>query len=110
MKYKIYNIRDLLTKIQYEGIKKGVKTETYLEDVIRAINRTGKYEWVQFFQLIDILYVVVRILPTTIKNPQDEIRDHYSNVENEFNNLESAPSEIVKQGLVSLKTEFPWKK
>ncbi len=115
MKYKIFNVKDLLSEIQYEGGRKGIKTEAYLENVIESINKTGKYKWVQFFQLVDVFYAIVQILPTITKNSQDEIRDHYSNVEKEFKNLESVPvrserAETVKTEPVSLKTSFPWKK
>jgi hypothetical protein len=115
MKYKIFNVKDLLSEIQYEGVRKGTKTEAYLENVIESINRTKKYRWNQFFQLVDVFYVVVEVLPLTTKNSQEETRDHYANVEDEFKNIESVPVradrvETVKSETVSLKTDFPWKK
>lgn len=113
MKYKIFNVKDLLAEIQYEGVRKGTKTEAYLEDVISSINRSGKYRWVQFFQLVDVFYVVVSLSENSKnKTASEEIKDHYKNVE-------STVPEVVEQvtnaankaaQAVQLKTEFPWKK
>jgi hypothetical protein len=121
MKYKIFNVKDLLAEIQYEGVRKGTKTEAYLEDVIASVNRSGKYRWVQFFQLVDVFYIVVQVLETTTKNSQEETKDHYANVEpavlksepvrNELKNVNNElKSEPVKNQPTSFsKTSFPWK-
>ena len=113
MAYKIFNVKDLLSEIQYEGVRKGTKTELYLEDVIKSIDRTKKYRWIQFFQLVDVFYVVVETLPSQTRNTMEEIQDHYSYkepvsskktepvvVEHEREEMpKSAPSKIT----------FPWK-
>jgi hypothetical protein len=39
MKYKIFNIQTLLAELQYQGVRKGTKTEDYLEDVIKHFKR-----------------------------------------------------------------------
>ena len=118
MKYKVFNVKDLLSEIQYEGVRKGTKTEAYLENVIESINQTRKYKWVQFFQLVDVFFVVVQVLSITTKNSQDEIRDHYKNVESEFETVSEIKSEkgtlsgsktLKSTDPVSLKTAFPWK-
>jgi hypothetical protein len=109
MRYKIFNVKEILDKIQYAGVRKGTQTEAYLENIIESINATGKYKWVQFFQLVDVFYVVVQVMPTTVKTPQDEIRDHYANpslAEQE----ETVKNEMVNAEPISLKTDFPWKK
>jgi hypothetical protein len=118
MKYKIFNVKDLLAEIQYEGVRKGTKTEAYLEDVIASINRSGKYRWVQFFQLVDVFYVVVSLSEgSKTKTATEEIRDHYSNVEpsqtnqtaNQTTNIK-VEEKAIKSAPVSLKTSMPWKK
>jgi hypothetical protein len=118
MKYKIFNVKDLLAEIQYEGVRKGTKTEAYLEDVIQSINRTKKYRWIQFFQLVDVFYIVVEVLDSKTKNASEEIRDHYKNVkpleESVVNDVEVAANKageaISLSKPVSLKTSMPWKK
>jgi hypothetical protein len=115
MKYKIFNVKDLLSEIQYEGVRKGTKTEAYLENVIETINKTGKYVWIQFFQLVDVFYVAVQVLPTTVKNAQDEIRDHYANADvretqpQTIKGTLSGDKTLKSADPVSLKTSFPWK-
>ena len=114
MKYKIFNVKDLLSEIQYEGVRKGTKTEVYLENVIESINKTGKYKWIQFFQLVDVFFVVVQVLSTTTKNAQEEIRDHYTNVETPEEIQPQSKGTLTGKTLisadpVSLKTSFPWK-
>jgi hypothetical protein len=113
MKYKIFNVKDLLSEIQYEGVRKGTKTEAYLEDVINSINRTGKYNWVQFFQLVDVFYVVVSLSEgSKTKTTTEEIQDHYAKVE--FSTMENSKQETEalqsESKSVSLKTVIPWKK
>jgi hypothetical protein len=115
MKYKIFNVKDLLAEIQYEGVRKGTKTEAYLEDVIASINRTGKYRWVQFFQLVDVFYVVVELSSgSKTKTTTEEIQDHYADVQSQFQNKPETKTEKVekveKAAPVSLKTAMPWKK
>lgn len=115
MKYKLFNVKDLLSEIQYEGVRKGTKTEVYLENVIESINNTGKYKWVQFFQLVDVFFVVVQVLPTTTKNTQEEIRDHYANVgtpddpQPQSTKGTLTGKTLISSDPVSLKTSFPWK-
>lgn len=113
MAYKIFNVKDLLSEIQYEGVRKGTKTESYLEDVIKSIDRTKKYRWVQFFQLVDVFYVVVETLPTQTRNTMEEIQDHYSYKEPaRSKKTESAMEEPGKQEMpksTPVKTSFPWK-
>jgi hypothetical protein len=109
MKYKIFNVKDLLSEIQYEGVRKGTKTEAYLEDVINCINRTGRYNWVQFFQLVDVFYVVVSLSEgSKTKTATEEIRDHYENVQDKFQAIPD--TKVEKAAPVSLKTAMPWKK
>jgi len=111
MKYKVFNVKDLLSEIHYEGVRKGTKTEVYLENVIDSINKTGKYKWVQFFQLVDVFYVVVQA--TTTKTAQEEIKDHYSSVEPvSAVNVETSADKVGEtiSKPVSLKTTVPWKK
>jgi hypothetical protein len=109
MKYKIFNVKDLLAEIQYEGVRKGTKTEAYLEDVINCINRTGKYNWVQFFQLVDVFYVVVSLSEgSKKKTTTEEIRDHYEDVTDKFQAIPD--TKVEKAAPVSLKTAMPWKK
>jgi len=120
MKYKIFNVKDLLSEIQYQGVRKGTKTELYLEDVINSINTSGKYKWVQFFQLVDVFYVVVSLDSNSkSKNASEEIRDHYKKVQPTEISVESVVADVEtaanKAGesiskLVSLKTSIPWKK
>jgi len=112
MKYKIFNVKDLLAEIQYEGVRKGTKTEAYLEDVINCINRTGKYNWVQFFQLVDVFYVVVSLSDgSKTKTTTEEIRDHYENVQDKFQVTNTkVDTKVEKAAPVSLKTAMPWKK
>lgn len=117
MKYKIFNVKDILTEIKYAGVRKGTKTEAYLEDVIKSINETKKYRWIQFFQLVDVFYVVVE---DKTKNMQEEIQDHYKNVESEYAPIEAEPAtkgtmtgetgKLKSSDPVSLKTTMPWKK
>lgn len=113
MAYKIFNVKDLLSEIQYEGVRKGTKTELYLEDVIKSIDRTKKYRWVQFFQLVDVFYVVVETLPTQKRNTTEEIRDHYSYKEPVSSKKpEPVMEEQEKQEMpksIPVKTAFPWK-
>ena len=111
MKYKIFNVKDLLSEIQYQGVRKGTKTEAYLEDVIKSVNESGKYKWYQFFQLVDVFYVVVVVVDKTTKTSQEEIRDHYKKAE------PTAVQEVVEQvteaankaGQSLQKANFPWK-
>jgi hypothetical protein len=111
MKYKIFNVKDLLSEIQYEGVRKGTKTEAYLEDVINCINRTGRYNWVQFFQLVDVFYVVVSLSEgSKTKTTTEEIRDHYENVQDKFQSQTISDTKVEKAAPVSLKTAMPWKK
>jgi len=112
MKYKIFNVKDLLAEIQYEGVRKGTKTEAYLEDVINCINRTGKYNWVQFFQLVDVFYVVVSLSEgSKTKTTTEEIHDHYENVQDKFQVTNTkVDTKVEKAAPVSLKTAMPWKK
>jgi hypothetical protein len=113
MKYKIFNVKDLLVEIQYEGVRKGTKTEAYLEDVINSINRTGRYNWVQFFQLVDVFYVVVSVSEgSKTKTTTEEIQDHYAKAE--ISTIESSKKETEalqsESKSVSLTTVMPWKK
>ena len=121
MKYKIFNVKDLLAEIQYKGVRKGTKTEAYLEDVIKSINKTKKYRWVQFFQLVDVFYIVVEVLNSKTKSTKEEIQDHYAKVEptpvlkseplkNEpLPVTESVPPVKTSGSEVSFSTNFPWK-
>lgn len=113
MSYKVFNVKDLLSEIQYEGVRKGTKTESYLEDVIKHVNLSGKYTWVQFFQLVDVFYVVVEINSTSKpKNTVEEIKDHYQNVSSQFEDIpvsQSASATVIKSEPVTLKTSMPWK-
>lgn len=118
MKYKIFNVKDLLAEIQYEGVRKGTKTEAYLEDVIKHINASGKYKWVQFFQLVDMFYVVVEVDSNSrSKNATEEIKDHYKkaepmSVESVVSDVETAANKagIAISKPVTLKVAMPWKK
>lgn len=111
MKYKIFNVKDLLTEIQYEGVRKGTKTEVYLENVIESINKTVKYKWIQFFQLVDVFFVVVQDLSASIKNPQEEVRDYVNGEPDEKQSIKGTLSgkNLISADPVSLKTSFPWK-
>lgn len=107
--YKIFDIKTLLSEIQY-GVRKGTKNEQYLEHVIKSINLSGKYVWVQFFQLVDIFYVVVEVVESKhLKNSIEESAEHYSykSVDSESPKVKF-PEEYEKpQELI--KTSFPWK-
>lgn len=116
MSYKVFNIKDLLSEIQYEGVRKGTKTETYLEDVIKHVNLSGKYTWIQFFQLVDVFYVVVDVKSSSkSKNMVEEIKDHYQDVSSQFEASIGGPASqpasatIIKSEPVTLKTSMPWK-
>lgn len=106
MEYKVFDLKDLLVQIQYEGARKGTKTAAYLEDVIRFINLTKKYKWVQFFQLVDIFYVVVEILPSQEMSFNKEIKNHYG-METDKKEEESISKKLQSKPLA--KGEFPWK-
>jgi hypothetical protein len=115
MKYKVFNVKDLLAEIKYEGVRKGTKTEAYLENVIESINKTKKYRWVQFFQLVDVFFVVVEILeikeisnyinaePTETK----EIKVSQNKLESHEGELRSEP--VKNDSVTFSKTPFPWK-
>jgi hypothetical protein len=127
--YKVFNIKDLLAELQFEGRGKGSKTETYLEGVITKINSTGKYRWVQFFQLVDVFFVVVEVGKYSIqRNTEEEIEAHYhpesapvipvanpAESKKAFENTKEKTAEVIKekenyaQKTLS-KPNLPWKK
>ena len=107
--YKIFQIKDLLNEIQYSESRGAVK-EKYLENVIQAINQTRKYKWVQFFQLVDVFYVVVELSPLSkSKTTKKEIEDHYKFEPDEDYHEEENTGPIIKDNFKS-KKQFPWKK
>jgi len=107
MKYKIFSIKDFLTEIKYEGVRKGTKTEAYLEDVIKSINKSKKYRWVQFFQLVDVFYVVVEDKTKTTK---EEIQDHYKYEEPTVQEVVETVEKAANMAgeAVGKITKFPW--
>jgi uncharacterized protein YydD (DUF2326 family) len=128
--YKIFNIKDLLAELNFEGRNKGSKTEAYLESVIAKINDSGKYRWIQFFQLVDVFFIVVEVVKVpTIKQMKldtaGEIKQHYNpapapklgktpeETEKNFRKVqeESAPVIVKKDDYVKknmVKPELPW--
>ena len=90
--YKIFNIKDLLAELNFEGRAKGSKTEVYLEGVIKRINETSNYRWVQFFQLVDVFFIIVEVKPKEESKPKpvkrdtfEEIKQHYNPEQPQFN-------------------------
>ena len=110
MAYKVFNLKDLLSQIQYTGVRKGTKTEAYLEDVINFINLTRKYKWVQFFQLIDVFYVVVELLPSQESTFDQEIKNHYNPGNTDKKAELPIAEKQVSEQVVIKKGDFPWKK
>ena len=101
--YKIFNIKDLLAELNFEGRGKGSKTETYLEGVITKINDSKKYRWVQFFQLVDVFFIVVEIVPEPASKPVK--RDTFEEIKQHYN-----PAPAPKLGKTSEETEENFRK
>jgi len=82
--YKVLKLNELGPQLGLPS-SKGYKTSDYLELVIQKIEASG-YAFVQFLQLIDVLYVIINTagklnyvnLPPEEFNPEKEIRDHYN--------------------------------
>ena len=82
--YKVVKLNELAKELQLPS-SKGTKTKDYLELVINEVENKG-YRFVQFLQLVDVLYVIVQKVPAKIRNqtlppqefrPEEEIRRHY---------------------------------
>jgi hypothetical protein len=83
--YKVVKLNELAVSMKLPS-NKGHKTNEYLEIVIEAIESKG-YRFVQFLQLIDVLYVIIDtagyksvnhvIQPLEKFRPEEEIHDHY---------------------------------
>ena len=126
--YKVFNIKDLLAELQFEGRGKGTKTETYLEGVITKINGSGKYRWVQFFQLVDVFFVVVEVGGYPVqRNTMEEIEGHYhpeptpivsvnlAEAKKTFDDTKEKIAEVIKEAgnyaeKTLTKANLPWKK
>jgi hypothetical protein len=87
--YKILSLKQLSLELQLET-GKGKPVEKHLETVIKDINLSGKYTWVQFFQLVDVFYVVVFLTNARTKTTNDEINSHY-----EYKTPENKPFETT---------------
>ncbi|MDD5648853.1 MAG: hypothetical protein PHF86_00305 [Candidatus Nanoarchaeia archaeon] len=75
MEYKkVLTLKNLCAELQIESSRKGVTPEKYLENLILEINKSGKYIWSGFFQLVDVFYVVVSEVK---KDKMDEIKSNY---------------------------------
>jgi hypothetical protein len=83
--YKVLKLNELADQLGLPS-SKGYKTKDYLELVIGEIEDRG-YRFVQFFQLIDVLYVIINTgVPKETPyveefNPTAEIRNHYRPVQ-----------------------------
>jgi hypothetical protein len=75
MEYKkVLTLKNLCAELQIESSRKGMTPEKYLENLISEINKSSKYIWSGFFQLVDVFYVVVSEVK---KNEMDEIKSNY---------------------------------
>jgi len=82
--YKVMKLNELASSLKLPS-SKGQKTIDYLEFVISEIEKRG-YRFVQFLQLVDVLYVIIDVagyiqyvnLPEEKFRPEEEIRDHYN--------------------------------
>jgi len=132
--YTVLKLADLAKEIGLPP-SKGMKTKDYLELVIDQVEKKG-LRFVQFLQLVDILYVITQKVPrreTPIKHvtlppeafrPEEEIRAHYAEPllnqqvreSTERESVTEAPPEMaelqkrdhLKKNLE--KKDLPWKK
>jgi len=86
--FTVLKLADLARELNLPS-SKGHKTKDYLELAINQIEKTG-LRFVQFLQLVDVLYVIVEnaerkqtpiqhvYLPPDEFNPDQEIRNHYT--------------------------------
>jgi len=104
--YKVIKLNELGPQLGLPS-SKGYKTSDYLELVIQRIEESG-YAFIQFLQLIDVLYVIINTagktnyeaLPPEEFNPEKEIRDHYSPKSS------GKPSKKQKEETVEVHEEF----
>lgn len=71
---KVLTLKNLCAELQIESSRKGMTPEKYLENLISEINKSSKYIWSGFFQLVDVFYVVVSEVK---KDKMDEIKSNY---------------------------------
>lgn len=83
--YIVLKLAELAKQLSLPS-SKGKKTKDYLELVIEEVENKG-YRFVQFLQLVDVLYVIVQKVPVQKLNqqtlppekfqPEEEIERHY---------------------------------
>ena len=77
--YSVLKLSELASQLSLPS-SKGYKTKDYLEHVIGQIEDNG-YKFVQFLQLVGVLYVIVQKMLTNQPNQlrsAEEIEAHYS--------------------------------
>lgn len=77
--YSVLKLSELASQLSLPS-SKGYKTKDYLEHVIGQIEENG-YKFIQFLQLVDVLYVIVQKMPSNQPDqlrPEEEIKAHYS--------------------------------
>lgn len=125
--YKVMKLNELAAHLNLPS-SKGHKTTDYLEFVINEIEKTG-YIFVQFLQLIDVLYVIIDTsgkvrqvnLPMEKFRPTEEINDHYNPPQPAKKETVAEPHENFEKAIEAVKSrdhldknmrgaKLPWKK
>lgn len=110
--FTVSKLSDLAKDLKLPS-SKGHKTKDYLELVINQVEASG-YRFVQFLQLVDVLYVItekVKVKQTPFQQhkpperfrPDEEIRDHYNHPDPVINQQvkESTTPEVQRRSNVT---------